>query len=193
LGKTVTIRIDYIQPEHTREYLESLLFRDLLGTETTFVHGSADRVTNVRLSSEAISGLILDPGEEFSFNEVVGIRNREKGYRPGGAFVGGETVLTIGGGICQTSSTLYSAIMDTEILITERTQHRSRVPYLPRGRDATVFWNALDFRFVNNTDLPMRIDFELDDERNLTVWVYGTIINDFPVAAGWNDEDEDED
>jgi len=178
-GKTATVYVDFIQPELTREYLESLLFRDLLGTETTHVAGTSDRVTNVRLSSEAINGLILGPGEEFSFNGVVGVRSSSRGYRPGGAFVGGETVSVIGGGICQTSSTLYSAIMDTDIKVTERYPHGQRVPYLPRGRDATVFWNRLDFRFENNTEYPMRIEFELEN-RSLTVWVYGTIIDDFP-------------
>lgn len=179
-GKTATIYMDYIQPEVTREYLESLLFRDLLGTETTHVHGNANRMTNVRLSAEAIDSLVLLPGEEFSFNEVVGPRSHARGYRPGGAFVGGVTVSVNGGGICQTASTLYSAIMDTEIQITERHPHGQPVPYLRRGRDATVFWKRLDFRFVNNTEFPIRIDFEMED-RNLTAQVYGTIIDDFPT------------
>jgi len=179
-GKTVTIFIDYIQPEITREYLESLLFRDLLGECTTWVHGTADRVTNVRLASEAISGLVLKPGDEFSFNDIVGKRDASRGYRPGGAFVGGETVTVIGGGVCQVSSTLYASIVDTEILFTERHQHSRSVPYLPRGRDATVFWNKLDFKFVNNTEYPIRIEFDLED-RYLTAWVVGTIIDDFPT------------
>jgi len=138
-GKTATIYVDYTQPEITKDYLESLLFRDLLGTETTRVGGTADRVTNVRLSAEAINGLVLSPGEEFSFNGVVGVRTRERGYRTGGAFVGGELVPVTGGGICQTSSTLYSAIKDTELLVTERYAHGQPIPYLPRERDATVY------------------------------------------------------
>jgi len=180
-GKTATIHISYIQPEITREHLESMLFRDLIGECTTRVHGSADRVTNVRLSSEAVSGLILKPGEEFSFNDVVGVRSYSKGYRAGGAFVDGVMVTVIGGGICQTSSTLHSAIMDTDLLITDRKPHGQPIPYLPRGRDATVFWGKQDFKFVNNTEYPLRIDFELDN-RNLTAKVYGTIIDDFPTT-----------
>ena len=187
-GKTVTIPLEYIQPETTREHLESMLFRDLLGEQRTWVHGGSGRVTNIEISAEAINGLILSPGEEFSFNDVVGVRHSSRGYRAGGAIVGGEMVTVIGGGICQTASTLYSSIRDTELQITERHPHSRPIPYLPRGRDATVFWNRLDFRFINNTDFPLRIDFELDG-RNLTARVYGTIIDDFPtpplpVSAG---------
>jgi len=181
-GETATIYMEYTEPEVSREYLESLLFRDLIGECTTWVHGPADRVTNVRLSSEAISSMILKPGEEFSFNDTVGVRSTSKGYRPGGAFVNNETVTVIGGGICQTSSTLYSAIKDTQILVTDRKPHGQPIPYLPRGRDATVFWGKQDFKFVNNTEYPLRIDFELDN-RNLTARVYGTIIDDFPTTA----------
>jgi len=180
-GKTATINVEFIQPEITREYLESLLFRDLLGECTTRVAGTNDRATNVRLSAEAIDGLVLEPGEEFSFNDTVGVRHTSRGYRPGGAFVGGEMVTVIGGGICQTSSTLYSAIKDTDILVTERYPHGRPIPYLPRGRDATVFWNRLDFKFENNTEYPMRIEAELV-ERSLTIKVIGTIIDDFPTS-----------
>jgi vancomycin resistance protein YoaR len=110
------------------------------------------------------------------------MRTTERGFMQGGAFISGEPVTVIGGGICQTSSTLYSAIMDTELLIRERHQHSRRIPYLPRGRDATVFWNRLDFKFENNTDYPLRIDFELED-RSLTAQVYGTIIDNFPTPS----------
>jgi len=181
-GKTITVPIEYTMPDTTQEYLESLLFRDLFGEQTTWVHGSSDRVTNIKISSEAINDLVLLPGDEFSFNDVVGVRNRPKGYRPAGAFIGGETATVIGGGICQTASTLHAAIVDTELLITERHPHSQRVPYLPRGRDATVYWGRLDFRFVNNTEFPIKIEFELDN-RNLTARVYGTIIDNFPTPS----------
>ena len=181
-GKTVTLDVFYVQPETTQEYLEGLLFRDLLGQQETHVAGSQDRVTNIKVSSETINGLVLMPGDEFSFNDVVGRRTARRGYRTGGAYVGGVLVPVIGGGVCQTASTLYAAIVDTEILVTERHGHSKAVPYLPRGRDATVFWEKLDLRFVNNTDYPIRLDFELVD-RKLTASVYGTIIDDFPTPA----------
>jgi len=182
-GKTVTIFMRYIRPETTREDLEGILFRDLIGEQTTRVGGVPDRVRNVTLSAETINGLVLLPGDEFSFNDVVGIRTLGRGYRPGGAYIGGELVETIGGGVCQTVSTLYSAIMDSELLITERHRHSQEVPYISRGRDATVAWDTnKDFRFVNNTDYPIRIDFEYAD-RNLTARVYGTIVDEFPELS----------
>jgi len=97
-----------------------------------------------------------------------------------GAYVNGRTVSSLGGGVCQTSSTIYSAIMDTQLLVTERHPHGRPIPYLPWGRDATVFWGSLDFKFVNNTEYPIRIDITLVD-RYLTAKVYGTIIDDFPT------------
>jgi len=181
-GKTATIQIEYIPPEYTKDYLESLIFRDLIGTETTYVHGTRDRLTNVRISSETINGLVLEPGEEFSFNRVVGSRSASKGYRLAGAYVETGLVTVYGGGVCQTASTIHSAIMDTEIQIIEHQQHNRPIPYLPRGRCATVFWGIIDYKFVNNTDFPIRIDFELDSDRMLTVKVYGTIIDDFPTV-----------
>jgi vancomycin resistance protein YoaR len=186
-GKTVTIDVEFIQPETTKDYLESRLFRDLIGECTTWVHGDEGRITNVKLSSEAIDGIILEPDEEFSFNDVVGVRSRAKGYSVAGAFVNRRQVYVVGGGICQVSSTIYSAIRDTGLLVTERHPHSRAVPYLPRSRDATVYWGFLDFKFVNNTDYPIRIDIELND-RDLTVRVYGTIVDGFPMFYTDNTE-----
>lgn len=173
-GKTVAFDIVYTQPEVTRDYLESLLFRDLIGECTTQIAGSANRLNNIVLASAEVDGIILEPGEEFSFNRTVGVRSWSKGYREAPGISGGQMVPMIGGGICQVSSTIHSAIMDTDILITERHPHGRPITYLPRGRDATVFWGHLDFRFVNNTEFPLRIDIEID-ERTLTIQVYGTI------------------
>ena len=182
-GRTATFYLEFTHPEYSQEYLDSLLFRDLFGERTTWVHGSANRLGNVDLSASAINGLVLLPGDEFSFNGVVGQRTYDRGYRAAPALVSGETVMDIGGGICQTSSTLYAAIRPTELLVTEQQRHGKPVPYLPWGWDATVYWPYLDLKFVNNTDYPMRIEMELD-ERNLTARVFGTIIDDFPIAAG---------
>jgi hypothetical protein len=173
-GEAVAIYIEYVYPDVTREYLESLLFRDLIGECVTHIDGTAHRLNNIVLASAAINGMILEPQEEFSFNQVVGRRTAERGYMPGPAFIGGRIVQALGGGICQVSSTIYSAIMDTDILVTERYAHSMRVAYLPRGRDATVSWGSLDFRFVNNTGFPLRIEVEVDG-RNLTARVFGTL------------------
>ena len=184
-GHTISFPLEFTHPEYTQEYLQSLLFRDLIGERITFAQGTNNRLNNVRLSSEAIDGLVLLPGEEFSFNEVVGQRTVERGYRSAPIIVAGEFVPGIGGGICQTSSTIYAAIKPSELLVTERYRHGRRVTYLPRDWDATVSWGRLDFKFVNNTDYPIRIDVKLED-RDVIVQVWGTIIDDFPIAADWN-------
>jgi len=180
-GQTVVFPIIYTYPEYSQEHLESMLFRDQIGvTLTTYVHGSANRLNNVEISSSTINGTILQPGEEFSFNKIVGPRSSSRGFKSAPMFVGAESVPALGGGICQTSSTIYAAIRLTELQITERRQHSRGVPYLPRGHCAAIVWGALDFKFVNNTKYPMRIDIVLDEERNLTAEVWGTIIDDFP-------------
>jgi len=182
-GKTVSFDIEYEQPEITRELLENLLFRDLIGECTTQIAGTENRLNNIILSAEAIDGLVLEPGEEFSFNQIVGKRTSARGYKSAPAFSGGQVVQAIGGGICQVSSSIYSAIKDTDILVKERHAHGRPVAYLPRGRDATVSWGTLDFRFINNTEYPLRIDVDIDG-RTLTVHVFGTLNHeDKPVEA----------
>ena len=104
-GETVQLPADITFPEMTAQELEAVLFRDLLGTTTTTVSGTSARRNNVRLSGEAVNGTILNDGEEFNYNQVVGERTVERGYGAAATYVNGETVDTVGGGICQTSST----------------------------------------------------------------------------------------
>jgi len=186
-GKTVSFGIEYEQPEVTQEFLESLLFRDLIGECVTQIAGTENRYNNIILASEAIDGIILEPGEEFSFNQVVGRRTSARGYKSAPAFSGGQVVQAIGGGICQVSSTIYSAIKDTDIRIKERHAHGRPVTYLPRGRDATVSWGTLDFKFINNTEYPLRIDIDIDG-RTLTVRVFGTLDEPEPAESAEPDE-----
>ena len=178
-GMTISIDVEYTEPEVTQEYLENLLFRDLIGECVTQIAGTENRLNNIMLAVASVNGLILEPGEEFSFNRVVGQRTTARGYKLAPAFSNGTTVQAIGGGICQVSSTLYSSIKDTDIRVTERHPHGLPVAYIPRGRDATVSWGSLDFRFVNNTEYPLRIDADVDG-RTLTVQVYGTLIESGP-------------
>jgi len=179
-GKTVSFGIEYEQPKVTQEYLENLLFRDLIGECVTQIAGTENRLNNIVLSSEAIDGIVLEPGEEFSFNQVVGRRTSARGYKSAPAFSGGQVVQAIGGGICQVSSTIYSAIKDSDLRVKERHAHGRPVAYLPRGRDATVSWGTLDFKFVNNTEYPLRVDVDVES-RTLTVNVFGTLSDAEPA------------
>ena len=110
-GSELEIPAAITYPTVTTEQLEKVLFRDVLGSYTTSVGGSSERRGNVKLSAAACSGYILNPGDEFNYNAVVGQRTAARGYKAAPAYVGGKTVDEIGGGICQTSSTLYYAAL----------------------------------------------------------------------------------
>lgn len=179
-GTTVTVALEVTEPKVSTQVLKDSLFRDLLGEGTSTVSGTANRKSNVKLSAAACNGIILLPGEEFSYNNTTGSRTADKGYLPAPAYVGGASSDEVGGGICQTSSTIYYAVLHTTLEIVERAPHRYAVGYVPDGMDATVWYGSTDFRFKNNTDYPIKIVTESYDkggERKLTVKIYGTNVD----------------
>ncbi|MCL2424981.1 MAG: VanW family protein [Oscillospiraceae bacterium] len=184
-GETATLYFDFTYPEYTQEYMQSLLFRDLIGRRTTHAAGGTGRLTNITIANEAIHGMILLPGEEFSFNETVGPRTRDRGFQTATVLMNGQFVPGTGGGICQTSSTIFAAIRPSDLRVTERRPHGRPINYLPVGWDATVAWGHIDFRFVNNTEYPLRIDIWME-YRTVIAEIWGTIVDDFPRAADWN-------
>lgn len=128
----------------------------LMGSYSSdFGSSSSDRQHNIVLAAGHINGTILGPDEEFSYNKIVGPREPGYGWRMGHMYSNGTVIDSLGGGVCQVSSTLYNAALFADIKITERRCHSSRVAYLPAGRDATVAWDSQDFRFKNNTDGPI--------------------------------------
>ncbi len=176
-GSTVTIHLVKTEPAVTTEQLQSLIFRDILYEKATYVSGTSNRVHNVKLSAAAINGKILNPGDVFSYNETVGKRTVEKGYKEAGAYVGGKTVLEVGGGICQTSSTLYYTVLYANLKVVERSNHMFGVAYLPLGTDATINWGTVDFKFENDTDYPIKIEAFMKDGY-LNVKLHGTKVNE---------------
>ena len=177
LGETVDIPLTLTEPEKTTEYVESRLFADDLGeTVTTSLSGSTqNRITNVKLAAEAINGIVLAPGEQFSYNDALGERTTERGYKAAGAYSGGQVVQEVGGGICQVSSTLYYAALLANLQIDTRTCHYFPVGYLPAGLDATVSWGGPEFKFTNNRDWPIRIEASVDTSNNtVSVHIVGT-------------------
>ncbi|MGE4276359.1 MAG: VanW family protein [Lawsonibacter sp.] len=179
-GETFTIPLKLTQPKETKESLEAKLFRDLLGQGTSVVGGTANRKNNVKLSAAACDGVVLLPGEEFSYNGTTGSRSPDKGYLPAPIYLGGKSEDDVGGGICQTSSTIYYAVLHTTLEVVERHDHKFAVGYVPDGMDATVFYGSLDFRFKNNTEYPVKLVTECYDKagkRYLTVELYGTNVD----------------
>ena len=177
LGETVEIPLELTEPERTTEYVESRLFADDLGeTVTTSLAGSTqNRITNVQLAAASIDGIILAPGEQFSYNDALGERTTERGYKAAGAYSGGQVVQEGGGGICQVSSTLYYAALLANLQIDVRTCHYFPVGYLPAGLDATVSWGGPEFKFTNNRDWPIKIEASVDTAKNtVSVHIVGT-------------------
>ena len=179
-GETVEIDAVIEYPTVTAEELANVLFRDVLGEATTKVGGTAARKGNVKLSAATINGYVMNTGDVFSYNEAVGRRTAARGYQPAPAYIQGETVDEIGGGICQTSSTLYLACLLSNLEITERYAHRYIPSYIAAGMDATVSWGGPDYKFTNDTDYPIKIVTKYENSY-LTVQVLGTKTDDITV------------
>lgn len=178
IGELVSIELTITQPKYTTEQLDEMLFADVLGEQTTAYRSSgSNRVTNVQLAADKINGVILNPGEEFSYNDVVGKRTKEAGFKPAGAYAGGQVVQEYGGGICQVSSTLYCACLYANLKISARDNHCFAVGYVPDGLDATVSWGGPEYKFVNNRDLPIKIVCTYTDDKTITVKILGSDVD----------------
>ncbi len=162
-GGSFEIPFEYIHPELDGETLKSMLFRDVLGYCETEHTKDENRNTNLRLACEAINGTILYPGEVFDYNTVVGKRTAEKGYKPAAAYSSGKTVQSLGGGVCQVSSTIYYCTLIADLEIVNRLPHSYVSSYMPMGMDATVSWGGPEFTFKNSTNYPIRIDATVAD------------------------------
>lgn len=125
---------------------------------THFNFSEIGRSMNIKLSANTLNNIIVGTGDYFSFNTMVGERTEERGYQPAPEIVNKQLVMGIGGGICQTSSTLFNAVDQTAIRIVERHHHSlDIIKYVPEGRDATVAYGTLDFKFQNTSEAPFLI------------------------------------
>lgn len=149
----------------------------MISSYTTTTTKNANRNTNIELSANAINGTTVMPGEVFSFNEATGKRTVEKGYKEAVAISGGQNVPDVGGGVCQTSSTLFNAVARANLEIVYRSPHAWPSSYVEKGMDATVNWPNLDFKFKNNTDNPIFI-VAYYANRKVTVEIYGVGLPD---------------
>ncbi len=156
--KTYEIPVKVTYPEITLNKLLGKAFEDTLGSyATNYNPGEVGRTKNVSLAASKINGVILAPGESFSFNKVVGARTYENGFRDAKVYQGNEIVDGLGGGICQVSSTLYNAVLYANLEIVTRRNHSLSVAYVPLGRDATVSYGSIDFVFKNNKKYPVKL------------------------------------
>lgn len=145
--------------EKTIDDLGTEAFPYLISSFTTKYDASnRNRSTNLEIAAKKINGKVLMPGEEFSFNKVVGKRTVEEGYKDAKIYADGGVVDGLAGGICQISSTLYNAVLLANLQVTERRNHTYTTSYVPAGKDATVVWGTTDFRFINTRSYPIKLE-----------------------------------
>ncbi len=165
------VSIDTISPKYSGEVLSEI--KDLLGSYSTQFNASVKgRTNNIKLSSKAIDGSVLLPGEIFSFNNIVGPRSASKGYMDAPVIIKGDLVDGLGGGICQLSSTIYNTVLRSGLNVVERVNHSIPSTYVPKGLDATVSYGALDFKFQNTTGHPVYLESFVKGN-NVSVNIYG--------------------
>lgn len=183
-GQTIQVDFQILYPKQWKALLEKDLFRDVLAEKKTAHTDNADRTRNLELACAAIDGYLIKPGATFSFNDVVGERTAEKGYREATVYYAGASVPGLGGGVCQVSSTLYYGALYADLEIVDRHLHQFAVDYVPLGMDATVQWGYLDFQFRNNTDYPIRIAASVHDGY-VDIALIGTDTKDYYVEMDY--------
>ena len=159
-GDVVAFPLLYTAPEIMGE---DALFQDVLGECETKHNTNENRNNNLRLLCQALDGHIVQPGETFSYNAVVGERTAERGYLPAPAYSGNRLVDSIGGGVCQGSTTLYNCVLLADLEVVFRACHGAKVTYVPAGLDAAVNYLTTDFQFRNQYHFPVKIQAEVSD------------------------------
>lgn len=134
------------------------IFVDTLSTYTSkYDESNVNRSTNVKIAASKLNNVILLPGETFSYNQTVGERTISNGFKEASIYTSKGVEYGLGGGICQVSSTLYNAVLEANLGIVERKNHRYAVTYVPNGRDATVAYGSIDFKFKNTRKYPIKL------------------------------------
>lgn len=149
----------YTKADITVNDLGKEAFPDVISSfSTKYPTSNSDRTTNLRLASNKIDGVVVMPGEEFSYNKVVGKRTIAAGYKEAAIYENGQVTSGLGGGICQISTTLYNAVVAADLDIVSRRNHMFVPSYVDGGMDATVVWGSTDFKFKNTRDYPIKIE-----------------------------------
>lgn len=179
---SISLPVNFISPDITKKDINKSLFRDSLSHYSTqFYTGDINnnnRKVNIILAISKIDGLILNPGDVFSFNRIVGPRIPERGFKSANSYIGGEIVESTGGGICQVSSTLYNAVLLANLNVLERYNHMFTVGYVPLGKDSAVAYDSdIDLRFKNNTEFPLKISGWVSEDNRAHIELIGTDLN----------------
>ena len=184
-GETLRIQMQFLEPEVSEA---DAWFQETLGYCKTEYTDNENRNENLRLACSKLNGKILQPGETLSYNETLGKRTAEAGYKPAPAYSGTELVDEVGGGICQVSSTLYLSSLFAELTIVERKNHGFPASYIPLGLDATVNWGTTDLKIRNDYDLPVKILAEIS-EGFVKIRIMGVDLRDYYVKMEYRVDD----
>lgn len=179
----IYVPYDEIKPKTTAK-LYNKVNGLLAHFSTSFKSSASGRINNIRLSANSFKGLIVLPGEVVSYNETTGPRSSKNGYEDAPVIVNGELTPGIGGGVCQTSTTLYNALLLADLEILERHPHSIPPAYVPKGTDAAVAGTYYDLVFKNNFDFPIYIDTKIID-KTVHFYIYGDAANrDYKIKIG---------
>lgn len=195
------IQLTITEPEKTTSDIGTEAFPDKLSTfSTRYDATNLTRTTNLRVAINKINGVVVMPGETFSYNKTLGKRTAEAGYKDAAGYAGGKVVQMIGGGICQISSTLYDAVVYANLDIVERHNHVFLTSYVGAGKDATVVYGSLDFQFKNTRQYPIKIVasmqngiatvsiYGIKEENEYDVEISTTILNYIPYNVIYEDD-----
>ena len=180
-----SIDLDYTKADVTVNDLGKEAFPDLISRfSTKYATSNVDRTTNLRLAANKINGTVVMPGEIFSYNKVVGKRTIAAGYKNAAIYQDGGVVDGLGGGICQISTTLYNAAIAANMEIETRRNHMFVPSYAEGGKDATVVWGSIDFKFKNRRDYPIKIEASVNGGV-AEVKIYGLLTdNEYDISIG---------
>ncbi|MBO4650072.1 MAG: VanW family protein [Clostridiales bacterium] len=171
----IDVSAEVAKPETSADDLRAILGK--VSSTTSETTDNDNRNTNIRLVCEAIDGLVLQPGEQFNFNNFIGQRTSEKGYKMAHGIYNGSMRDELGGGICQANTMLYQSVTKADLQVDERKNHSIPSTYVDKGTDATVTWYSPNFRFTNNTDYPIAIHAYYAD-LHVTVEIFGRLLPD---------------
>lgn len=177
---TIPMPIKILKPETTTEQVNNLGIKEVVGVGTSLFKGSIpNRMYNIALAASRLDGVLIKPGEVFSFNKALGDVSTFTGYKQAYVIQNGRTVLGDGGGVCQVSTTFFRAVLNTGLPVVERNPHAYRVSYYEQdagpGLDAAIYVPTVDFKFKNDTKHHLLVQTRVDaNEGRLTFELYGT-------------------
>ncbi len=176
----IAIPVKTVKPKISTDKANNLGIKELIGMGTSlFQHSIPNRIFNINLAASRINGILVAPGETFSFNDALGDISAFTGYKQAYVIQNGKTVLGDGGGVCQVSTTFFRALLNAGLPILERNAHAYRVGYYeqdsPPGLDATIYIPSVDLKFTNDTGNYILIQSSIDQStQRLTFFLYGT-------------------